>query len=206
MRSVRSIQHRNDSFLRCFQIEKITLSLTSHSFEVIKFWSLTIKEPSESGWAFMGGWREFFQLKSNQFRDLWRRWFSARSSRTMMIISQSNSIRKLLFFEFNHGLNSSSSKLPLKESKIIWNWQNEKKTGMTNCSSWSIFSLLLPSMATTLSWLSFLDSTICWREHFSPHFMINFSLSFIHRWFKPQLKHTQRNVQWRSALFSSSKF
>lgn len=32
-------------------------------------------------------------------------------------------------------------------------------------------------------------------EHFSPHLMLNFSLSFIHRWFKPQLKLTTSNTK-----------
>lgn len=32
-------------------------------------------------------------------------------------------------------------------------------------------------------------------EHFSPHLMINFALSFIHRWFKPQLKLTTSNTK-----------
>lgn len=139
------------------------------------------------------GWlTRIFSIKIKSILEIWEEDFSARSSRSMMIISQSNSIWNLLFFEFNHGLNinSRSSKLPLRESKIIWNWQNEeKKTGMTNCSSWSIFSLLLPSMAKTVVIVIFGRDNL---TNILTHILWSIFLSFIHRWFKTQLKYSQQ--------------
>lgn len=123
-------------------------------------------EPNEE-WMGVYGWlTRIFSIKIKSILEIWGEDFSARSSRSMMIISQSNSIWS--FCSLSLITDSTSTSVAAN-----CHWENRKLFEIDRMKrrkqEWLTvlhdqFSLFyFHQWPRRLSWLSFLDSTI-WRN------------------------------------------